>query len=431
MICRCGSIFTARDNDMETSRLLIRNFGPVREAEIVFDRFTFFIGEQGSGKSTVLKLYSLFRWLEKALARHQITEKYLSGYSRFRKTYCAFNGLTSYFQDDSEIAFEGPVYRFHYVSGKLSVQSVEQDDDMLLSLAKVMYVPAERVILGTVDHPSRLHGLSESLRTFDEEFENAKSRLSEYVLPFGDAKFKYDRLNDIPSIQTSQYEVRLSEASSGYQSSTSLLIVSRYLSRMVKQRSDHSSDLDPAAFKALQHDVEKIMNDASLSEDVRSASLRSISSRYSYSSFINIVEEMELNLFPTTQRMVLFELIADVHAIENNQLILSTHSPYVITDTGLAVKAWQVYQKTSDVGIRKKICRIVPEESMIDPAHLHIYEMKDGGIHLLENYQGIPSDSNYLNNLLAQENEDFDTLMDLEDQTEFRLKTGTEIKITL
>ena len=65
--------------------LKIKNFGPIKDGLktndgfININRFTVFIGEQGSGKSTVAKLYSTLCWLEKDLARNAQKE------SKFQK----------------------------------------------------------------------------------------------------------------------------------------------------------------------------------------------------------------------------------------------------------------------------------------------------------------------------------------------------------
>lgn len=56
-------------NDMiQKETLIVRNFGPVREA-IIEDvkQFMFFIGESGSGKSTLLKILALMRHICKQL----------------------------------------------------------------------------------------------------------------------------------------------------------------------------------------------------------------------------------------------------------------------------------------------------------------------------------------------------------------------------
>lgn len=59
----------------ETVNLTVYQFGPISEADVVFDKYTVLIGKQGSGKSTIAKLYSMFTWLEKGLARRITSEK--------------------------------------------------------------------------------------------------------------------------------------------------------------------------------------------------------------------------------------------------------------------------------------------------------------------------------------------------------------------
>lgn len=48
-------------------RLIVKSFGPVKELDITFRKVTVFIGDQGTGKSCIAKLFSLFKWLEKEL----------------------------------------------------------------------------------------------------------------------------------------------------------------------------------------------------------------------------------------------------------------------------------------------------------------------------------------------------------------------------
>lgn len=68
--------------------------------------------------------------------------------------------------------------------------------------------------------------------------------------------------------------------------------------------------------------------------------LRNISSRFKYSRFVNIVEEMEQNLYPESQMNVLFDLLNDANKMDLNRLVLTTHSPYVINYLTLAAKAF-------------------------------------------------------------------------------------------
>lgn len=48
-------------------RLIVKSFGPVKDLDIVFKKVTLFVGDQGTGKSCVAKLFSVFKWTEKVL----------------------------------------------------------------------------------------------------------------------------------------------------------------------------------------------------------------------------------------------------------------------------------------------------------------------------------------------------------------------------
>ena len=46
-------------------RLVVKNFGPIKHLDIEIKPLTILIGESGSGKSAILKLMSLLRWVHK------------------------------------------------------------------------------------------------------------------------------------------------------------------------------------------------------------------------------------------------------------------------------------------------------------------------------------------------------------------------------
>ena len=50
-------------------RLIVKSFGPVKDLDIIFKKVTLFIGDQGTGKSCVAKLFSMFKWTEKVLSQ--------------------------------------------------------------------------------------------------------------------------------------------------------------------------------------------------------------------------------------------------------------------------------------------------------------------------------------------------------------------------
>ena len=48
-------------------KLTVKSFGPVKDLDIHFGKITVFIVYQGTGKSCVATLFSLFKWLGKDL----------------------------------------------------------------------------------------------------------------------------------------------------------------------------------------------------------------------------------------------------------------------------------------------------------------------------------------------------------------------------
>lgn len=280
----------------------------------------------------------MFTWLEKGLARRITSEKYITQYSRFQKIYCAYHRLESYFKRETVIRFYGLHYNFFYENEKFHVEAKGLPESY--KVAKVMYVPAERNFLSTADDTDGLKSLPESLETLLEEFDKAKEAFKTgYRLPFNDTDFEYDALNKISWIKGSDYKIRFSAASSGYQSVLPLSLITRFLSDLVLDNAN-KEDLSIKEKKQIEKEVNKVMNDKSLTDGVKFAMLRNISSRFKYSCFVNIVEEMELNLYPESQRSVLFDLLSYANKIELNRLVLTTHSPYVINYLTLAAKAF-------------------------------------------------------------------------------------------
>lgn len=88
----------------------IINFGPVKEAKLTdIQKFTIIVGSSGSGKSTIMKILSLFRWLFKMLN----IRKYLheAGFKRspFRidiKNCLRDDGLYDYLKKDTFIEYK-------------------------------------------------------------------------------------------------------------------------------------------------------------------------------------------------------------------------------------------------------------------------------------------------------------------------------------
>ncbi|MFO5526833.1 MAG: ATP-binding protein, partial [Cuspidothrix sp.] len=149
--------------------------------------------------------------------------------------------------------------------------------------------------------------------------------------------------------------------------------------------------------------------------------LELLSSKYKNECFLNIVEEIEQNLFPQSQKNVLYKLLEFANMTEGNTLILTTHSPYIINYLTLAIKGYKVLQKIIDLPnsnlLKERLENIVPQASCVSDEDSIVYELTESGeIIQLSTYEGLPSDENYLNTFLAETNNLFDDLLEIEEQ---------------
>jgi len=404
------------------SKIKIKNFGPIKagltenDGWIDVKKVTLFIGNQGSGKSTVTKLISTFTWLEKAMVKGVLRQDEYTNQAKFLKHF-GYQRLVNYMQGNTEIEYIGNAFVFKYSKGIFTVNKAPENGYIL---PQIMYVPAERNFLSVVDRPDKLKDLPATLYTFNDEYDGAKNKYAGGVnLPINNTRFIYDSLNKLAHIEgrNSSFKLRLSEASSGFQSSVPLYLVTKYLSERLHAEEEISlKEISLEEQRKLEKEIKQILDDKSLTHDVRQVYLRQLSAKRKPACFINIVEEPELNLFPKSQKEILFSLIHFANVDEGNKLIITTHSPYFINYLTLAVKAFNVSKLLTDSTAIDKISAIVPLESIVNPEDLIIYQLDEvtGTITKLEDYKGLPSDENYLNDSLGETNELFAQLQQIE-----------------
>ena len=162
---------------------------------------------------------------------------------------------------------------------------------------------------------------------------------------------------------------------------------------------------------------ERLIRNEKLTEDIRNQAIELLSSVTKNDCFINVVEEPEQNLFPSSQRSILNSLLEFNSINEGNMLVMTTHSPYLINYLTLAIEANKLKSKVKTEELTSKLNEIVPLKSTLDGDDLVIYQLdeKNGQIVKLKSYKGLPSDENYLNIGLAESNDEFSKLLDIED----------------
>lgn len=404
------------------SRIKIKNFGPIRggfldnDGWIDIKKVTVLIGDQGSGKSTVAKLVSTFSWIEKDLFRSDGTTSRFRKQERIFRKYLEYHRIDSYLKSDTEIQYEGNAYKITYNYGKnLDIKELDKN----YALPKITYFPAERNFVSSVKKSKsgqKLTLWSQSLQEFKETFQEAKESFREketFHLPIGNADIEYNKLNDILYVKGANYKIQLSDAASGFQSFVPMFVVATYISGLVKAE----QEMDEQQRETFKKKSAEILNNNEYTDEQKRILLSNLAAQFNIKRTLNIIEEPEQNLFPTSQQGMLNKLLEYNNVVNDNNLIITTHSPYIIGYLALAIKAYELYGKAKTDDVKQKIARIVPQNSTINRSDVVIYELVegDGTIRKLNDYKGIPSSENFLNKELAEQNEFFSQLLDIED----------------
>ena len=392
------------------SNITIRNFGAIKEhsAPIEIKKVTFFIGNQGSGKSTVAKLIATFMWIEKALVRGNYNKKWFERKNRLKNTFLPYHRIENYLKENTFIQYKGDAYTITYEKEFLKFEEKKNND---YSLPQIMYVPSERNFIAYVKKPKELKLSSDALKEFLTEFDNSKEIVKNLELPINEAILDYDKLNDTLNLKGEGYKIKLTEASSGFQSFVPIYMVSRYLGKSVGKQSEIKVEMSGDEKDRFRKEVEKIYSSKELTEEQKRIAISVLSKKFNKTSFVNIVEEPEQNLFPTSQRDMLYSLLKINNEIPANKLIITTHSPYLVNYISVAVEAGNIRNEVN----KEQIGKIIPISALVKSEDLAIYELdeKEGTVKLLGDYNGIPSDENMLNLQIDETNNLFADLLDL------------------
>ena len=96
-------------------------------------------------------------------------------------------------------------------------------------------------------------------------------------------------------------------------------------------------------------------------------------------TFLNLfIEEPESNLFPTQQKKVLLYLASLLKAKNKPDIMISTHSPYVLTSINNLLFAGELYaSKKVD---KSKLENIIPQKYSLNPSEFNAYLIKNGEV---------------------------------------------------
>ena len=409
--------------------LKIRNFGPVKEANIELKPYLVLIGGQGTGKSTIAKLLSIFQeklWYLSILSKDE--DKQDACLESFKKC-----GIHRYFSEDTyleyrkdelflvfdkqfTISYQGKTDPEELQPLLLSLltenlkkfagvvksdlqelthalqQSDKQEEVQLKDYLKdyltqqyrasiiqstfsntgdQLYIPAERNLAASFSGnlaSVMVSGipLQDKLLNFISYFEKARAEHPVYDVPFLHLTYVCNKEEEGIRIPGMDKPLPLTECSSGIQALLPMLMVLDYC-------------IDNGIFKGY------------------------------------VIEEPEQNLFPDNQLAALRYIIGKNNRHQSS-CVITTHSPYLLSGMNLSLMAGRIAQNET---FGEKVSQILPPEYHLAPGSVAAYSLGDADNYCKDiiNPQTGTIDQNYLDTTSSIIGQEFGKLYKLYIQT--------------
>jgi predicted ATPase len=126
------------------------------------------------------------------------------------------------------------------------------------------------------------------------------------------------------------------------------------------------------------------------------------------------VEEPEAHLFPAAQKKVI-ELMGLTfnNSKSSSQLIVTTHSPYVLTSVNNLIQASIAFNSADTIN-KEKVVKIIPKELMINNTYLNAYAFKNGTAESIVDKETGLIYSKYLDSVSEEISIEFDNLLNID-----------------
>ena len=414
-------------------KIIIKNFGPVKDAEIEIKKVLVLIGEQASGKSTIAKLIYFFKGLPNYLLYH--FRRYISNNlekinTDIEQEIIAFikNKFLTFWASSHSDNFNITYYYDFENNRYLEVSS--RDDDIYVNFSH-NFIDRELILQLEIVRKSYLRYVEEERQNPDgDHFFNREKYKSDFLF-FDQQLYRqfnkqyYDQLfmvagRNITVNYSSLFEKELSPTLKSMKDLFSIneLIMTEFIEKVsnlqrifrglrgfrgiVKYNISTSGADDRKIGKAkmLANLCDRIFlifkggyfidnnGEAIITKDGKKVDLSESSSgqqeviRILQDIFIiihlnqkvlRVIEEPEAHLFPVAQKQLVELLALMVNYQPENQLIITTHSPYILTVFNHLLFASRVVAKNP--AAEEEVKEIVDKDYWLDPNEFSAYSL--------------------------------------------------------
>jgi predicted ATPase len=399
-----------------SEKLIIRNFGPIKDVELDLKKFNVIIGEQATGKSTIAKVLAMCRYFSFIIKTEfsKDDRKPINNGSHFFRGLAPW-GLQESYKNNSEISYFNENYSFEI---KFEIKKHLTEFDEKGNEINVQYLFTK----------SKITPISDKFKYLLDEFEKIKpkdeSDLEKWHVPTSFFQNDVSKIMDnpfyIPTDRGLQSLFSLGK-NSIQNISDSLFNQFANLDLIAKNFSEDTSieplnivykNIDGKGYirKNNGGDYFSLYNGASgYKSTIPIVLVNKYYKDVRKKTKTFLIEEPELNLFPIAQKELINYLVSE-SANLGNQILLTTHSPYILTSLNNLMYAHEVGKIYPD-----EAEKVIEKKYWLNPNDVSAYELKTDGtcediFNREENLIGAEKIDEISNTL----NEQFDALLNIE-----------------
>lgn len=383
--------------------IIIKNFGPLKEVEIDdIKPLTVFIGKSAGGKSIIMKVIVLMRYIYKMVNIRSYLKNAKITRSPFKLRFNSMlhDGLKGMITAQTEIYYtveiNGNKYTLKYTNRGLQSDINIPDKDLIFF--KEAYVSGMRSLI-PIWASKAVSVKGENLGFFFHEtfndFNDATNVIKEQKLEYLNLKMKVrksgnrPKLFTIESLQNDAVPIELRYASSGIQTSAPLVAIVHYFAQGF-------------SFKdAFQRSVLNYL----YKQDLLTKFTPGINQN-KLGKYVHIhIEEVELSLAPEDQRAFMSNLVEEVfHKNKKDRklgLMVSTHSPYIVNHLNVLLRAGYFekarknypFLEKDDIAVYRvnegKIISLMATDNDTGEYVINAFDMSDTMERIFEEYEGM------------------------------------------
>ena len=395
------------------NRIKIHNIGPIKDVTLDLNKVNVIMGPQSSGKSTIAKIASYCQWVEKRfILDGEFKENFI-------KKLMSFHRLSdTYFNENSFFSYESNSIKISYSEKDKNNPQIELINNGLEFLnSKNIYIPAERNFVSAIPNLGRYKETNDNIMNFLYDWYEIKKKFDKTnslsLLDLGVSYYHIEKTDSDNLILKNNEELSLNNASSGLQSIAPLLLFINYLTKdlYIEEKMKSAFEIENEE-KTLEEIFSQISKGFLTFEEYRKKTKIEINdmksvikllgsyylkNQYQFSQLI--IEEPEQNLFPKTQRDLIYYMLQAINDIErDHKLLITTHSPYILYALNNCMMGYSVKTEMP----KNEQNELPSSNSWINPVLVSVWEIEGGKLRDIKDKGTKTVSKHYFNRIMNE-----------------------------